>query len=77
MVYALIPLLLGLPVIGYVLATLNHVPVEQFAPPVFVAVAIGIAAVFGIAAQSYRDAERAKRAAKKALTKTNEPKNQP
>ena len=58
--YAFIPLVLGLPIAAYLMAQTFHIHLEQFTPLLFILSGLGLAAIFGLAAQSQREAAKLK-----------------
>jgi hypothetical protein len=65
MAYALIPMVIVLPIMGYFIAKANHVHVEQFAPLLFIVSGLGLAGIFFTAAEAQKVKKRAEREAKR------------
>ncbi len=59
--YALIPLVIALPVVGYFLAAVNHLNIDQFAPLLFVISGLGMTAVFYLASEAQKAARQAEK----------------
>jgi uncharacterized membrane protein len=60
-VYAFIPLVLGVPIVAYVMAQTFHMHLEQFTPLLFIFSGLGLAAVFALAAKMQRETRHAVR----------------